>query len=164
MPEDGELPAAGPAAQQEAEHDDERSPGKRKHAPIVWHTPPKQARGELPHVGSLKGALDALDGAAGAAGTAGAAGAAGAAPKTAAERALEEVAAFAAAQVRRGMSVVQHRALEAALPACLPAVAAVAAVAATRTIRSICSVVRAARLLCRRAAAMRRTTPTTGQS
>ncbi|PSC74284.1 cyclin-dependent kinase G-2-like isoform X1 [Micractinium conductrix] len=102
MPEDGELPAAGPAAQQEAEHDDERSPGKRKHAPIVWHTPPKQARGELPHVGSLKGALDALDGAAGAAGTAGAAGAAGAAPKTAAERALEEVAAFAAAQAGSG--------------------------------------------------------------
>lgn len=80
MPEDGELPVIAPSPPPSGK--------KRKHAPIVWHTPPKAARAELPSVGSCKG-LEGL----------GAGGAAGAAPKSAAERALDEVLAFQAQQL-----------------------------------------------------------------
>ncbi|KAL4427156.1 hypothetical protein ABPG77_001160 [Micractinium sp. CCAP 211/92] len=80
MPEDGELPVTAPSPPPSGK--------KRKHAPIVWHTPPKAARAELPSVGSSKG-LQGL----------GAGAAAGAAPKSAAERALDEVLAFQAQQL-----------------------------------------------------------------
>lgn len=61
---------------------------KRKHAPIVWHTPPKAARGGgMAHVGSSKG-LDVLAASGGA--------------KTAADRAMEELAAFQQQQAEGG--------------------------------------------------------------
>lgn len=97
MHEEGELPPAAvtdqrsrdthhAAAQGPAACDAAFSAGgsgavrKRKHAPIVWHTPPKAARGGgMAHVGSSKG-LDAL--------------AAGCGAKTATDRAMAELAAF----------------------------------------------------------------------
>ncbi len=104
MREEGELPPADAAersgrdAQQAAVQgppDRDTSPAagdgagrKRKHAPIVWHTPPKAARGSgMAHVGSSKG-LDAL--------------AAGGGAKTAADRAMEELAAFQQQQIGGG--------------------------------------------------------------
>lgn len=107
MPEDGELPTAEvarapaqrgaqqqAAAQDLADRDgmadavgsdgDSGGSGKRKHARIVWHTPPKAARGSgMAHVGSSKG-LDGL----------GAQGGGGGEARTAADRAMEELAAF----------------------------------------------------------------------
>ncbi|KAL4459167.1 hypothetical protein ABPG75_014032 [Micractinium tetrahymenae] len=88
LPEDGELPQAAPGPAPAPSPSPPPSGKKRKHAPIVWHTPPKAARGELPHVGSSKG-LEGL--AAGAGG--------GAAPRSAADRAMEEVLAFQAQQL-----------------------------------------------------------------
>lgn len=100
--EEGELPPAGRDTQQGAAQGPAARDGspvaggdsaarKRKHAPIVWHTPPKAARGGgMAHVGSSKG-LDAL-----------AAGGGGAAAKTAADRAMEELAAFQQQQAAEG--------------------------------------------------------------
>ena len=99
--EEGELPPAGRDEQQEAAQGPAARDGapaaggdsgarKRKHAPIVWHTPPKAARGGgMAHVGSSKG-LDAL-----------AAGGGGGA-RTAADRAMEELAAFQQQQAAEG--------------------------------------------------------------
>ena len=104
--EDGELPAEGgdggsSAAQRSAgqrggargpartavgDGDGEDGGRKRKHAPIVWHTPPKAARqgggggSGMAHVGSSKG-LNSLGGG-------------GSGARTAADRAMEELAAF----------------------------------------------------------------------
>lgn len=105
MREEGELPPTDAAERgdRDAQQDAAQGPGardgapaadgdgaarKRKHAPIVWHTPPKAARGSgMAHVGSSKG-LVAL--------------AAGGGAKTAADRAMEELAAFHQQQAEGG--------------------------------------------------------------
>lgn len=84
MPEDGELPMAAPGPAPSPPP----SGKKRKHAPIVWHTPPKVPRGEPSGASPAKGAAGVAAG-----------GGGGAAPKSAADRAMEEVLAFQAQQL-----------------------------------------------------------------